>query len=182
MHRIVATITSLEQHARAVAQQPELYRPAACSQCGLSAPWCHGHYRRKADRRTVAADESFNPVTILRFRCRDRKACGATCSRLPACIAPRRWYVWATQQLVLLCLLLGGSLAQASRAGAVSRDTARRWRNWLERRSALFIFHLCSRFHDWGRNPDTRSFWRTCLAGRALQEVMALLDRELVVP
>ena len=45
--------------------------------------------RRPKPQNSLGAGESFNPVAVLRFLCR---ACERACSRLPACIAPRRWY------------------------------------------------------------------------------------------
>jgi len=178
MFRIVSAVTSLEQHCVAVARDPEVYRPVACPHCGIGGLWRHGCYHRKADR-DARPGASRNPVPILRFCC---QGCRRTCSRLPACIAPRRWYDWAVQQLVLLCLLGAGSLHQASRLCGVARHTARRWWNWLEARNETFAFFLRSRFPEWGRTRDRESFWRTCLGDRPLHEVMAWLDRELIVP
>jgi transposase-like protein len=178
MFRIVSAVTSLEQHFVALARDPDVYRPVACPHCGIGGLWRHGCYHRKADR-DARAGASRNPVPILRFCC---QGCRRTCSRLPACIAPRRWYDWAVQQLVLLCLLGAGSLHQASRRCGVDRHTARRWWNWLEARHESFALFLRSRFPQWGRTRDRESFWRTCLGDVSLHEVMAWLDRELIVP
>ena len=69
------------------------YRPTACPRCQRSGLWRHGYCERKADRRVgVSADESLNAVAVPRFLC---PACVRTCSRLQACIAPRRWFDWA---------------------------------------------------------------------------------------
>ena len=108
MNRILASITTLAQHLHAVANDSDVYRPPACPQCSAAGMWCHGCYHRKADR-SASAGESLNPVPVLRFLC---PACQRTCSRLPACIAPRRWYDWALQQAVLLLLLAGCSVHQ----------------------------------------------------------------------
>jgi hypothetical protein len=94
MQRIVGSISSLAQHMIAVVTDAELYRPDACPHCRRAGVWRHGCYHRKADR-SAGSGESLNPVPVLRFLCR---ACARTCSRLPACIAPRRWYDWAVQQ------------------------------------------------------------------------------------
>jgi Domain of unknown function (DUF6431) len=104
MHRIVFAFPTLQQHLRAVRSTPQSYRPDACGHCGSACLWCHGCYHRKADRND---DGSLNPVPVLRFRC---STCRRTCSRLPLCICPRRWYGWALQQQVLLLLLIGASL------------------------------------------------------------------------
>ena len=67
---------------------------------GLVGVWRHGHYRRKTDREGQEG-VYLDPVPIPRFYCRH---CQATCSRLPGCIAPRRWYSWLVQQAVLAVL------------------------------------------------------------------------------
>ena len=180
MHRILASITSLEQHAQALAGDSEAYRPTACPQCQRSGLWRHGSYERKADRRVgVSADESLNPVAVPRFLC---PACVRTCSRLPACIAPRRWYNWAVQQLVLLMLLAGGSVHRCAVCTGRERHTVRRWRDWLCDRSEVFAFFLRSRHPEFGRCADHAVFWRNVIDVLSLAQTMALLDRDLVVP
>lgn len=178
MHRIVATVTSLAQHRSLLAHAPELYRPPACPHCGLGKLWRHGCYQRKVERG-VGLIAPRDPVPVPRFRC---VGCKRTCSRLPACIAPRRWYDWVVHQVLLRALAGGASLHAAARACAVDRHTARRWRAWLAARGETFAFFLCSRFPDWGRVGDSAAFWRTSLSERSLQELMAGLDRDLLVP
>jgi len=85
MQRIVAGITTLEQHVETTQKAAEVYRPKSCPHCGLGVVHQHGHYERKADRRAVPP--RLNPIPILRYRC---AGCRRTCSRLPECIAPRR--------------------------------------------------------------------------------------------
>lgn len=178
MHRIVATVTSLEQHWRLLVSAPECYRPLACPHCGMGKLWCHGSYQRKAERGVHASAER-NPVPIPRFLCR---GCRRTCSRLPLCIAPRRWYDWVIQQCVLCCLAAGGSLHAAARSGQVARHTARRWGAWLTQRGEQFAFFLRSRCPEWGRVSDSAAFWQARLAERTLPDLMAWLDRDLIVP
>lgn len=178
MHRIVATVTALEQHRRLLAHDPELYRPPACPHCGLGKLWRHGCYQRKVER-SGGSSAPRNPVPVPRFRC---PGCQRTCSRLPACIAPRRWYDWVVQQVVLRALASGASLHAAARSCAIDRHTARRWRNWLAARGETFACFLRSRCPDWGRVGDSAAFWRSSLAERSLQELMAGLDRDLIVP
>lgn len=178
MHRIVSGITSLEQHFQAVSTAPVIYRPPACPHCGRGVLWGHGCYYRKADRSRDPGP-SRNPVPILRYCC---PGCSRTCSRLPLCIAPRRWYNWAVQQQVLLLLLNGYSLHHCSRCNDLGRQTVRRWRDWLNARSESFMFFLRSRFPEWGRSVDQPSFWRLVLDSMPLAEVMAWLDREIDVP
>ena len=84
MRRIVGNIANLAQHLITIVTDPEQYRPAACPHCGCAGVWRHGCYHRKADR---SAGGCLNPVKVLRFLCR---VCVRTCSRLPACMTPRR--------------------------------------------------------------------------------------------
>lgn len=178
MHRILASITTLAQHLDVVTNDRDTYRPLACPHCSLGGMWCHGCYHRKADRSVIGA----NPrvcVPILRFLCR---ACRHTCSRLPACIAPRRWYDWAMQQVVLLLLLAGCSVHHCCNCTCRSRSTVRRWRDWLSERSDSFAFGLRSRFPELGRHPDRNSFWRHVMQDMSLAQAMAGLDRDLIVP
>jgi len=108
--------------------------------------------------------------------------CNRTCSRLPLCIAPRRWYGWAVQQTVLQFLLIGGSVRRCSRSTGLARRTVRRWRDWLDERSETFAFVLRSRFAELGRSPDRSAFWRQVLDHLSLAPAMAWLDQEIIVP
>jgi len=177
MSRIVPAIASLQQHLETLRCAPEVYRPPACPHCGLSGLWGHGCYERKADRCRETS-KALNPIPIPRFLC---QSCCRTCSRLPECIAPRRWYGWAVQQLVLRLLLVGCSLQRCSAWVGLDRRTVRRWWQWLKARSAEFVFGLCSRFPDLGRAVDFRSFWAICLERSPLRVVMAWLDQDGVI-
>jgi len=111
MCRILPVIESLDQHLYHLAHHPESYRPQQCPRCGLCGVWRHGYYRRKVDRE--GRDGVYlDPVPIPRFYCRH---CQSTGSRLPGCMAPRRWYPWIVQQTALALLLGGSSLRQAAR-------------------------------------------------------------------
>ena len=127
MLRIVPSVTTLEQHHRAMAQGAHEYRLPACPHCGLGKPWRHGSYQRKVDRH-AGPNGARQVARVCRFLCR---GCRRTHSRLPLCIAPRRWYDWAVQQWALVMLLAGASLRAAAKCVAVDRQTARRWRGWL---------------------------------------------------
>jgi transposase-like protein len=100
---------------------------------------------------------------------------------LPACIAPRRWYDWAMQQIVLLLLLTGGSLHQGWRQTGRARSTLRRWRDWLQARSVQFTFFLRSRLPELGRLPEP-DFWHQVISRLSLVQAMAWLDQDLIVP
>ena len=174
MQRIVPAILSLQQHRDVLECDPVVYRPLACPHCGLARLWGHGCYPRKADRRPSPSG-AMNPVFIPRFFC---QGCRQTCSRLPECIAPRRWYSWAVQQVVLLWLLAGGSVHQAAVQGGVDRHTVRRWWGWLKERAEAFGFWLRSRLPELGRAVDFAGFWQGCLAASPLSRAMAWLDLE----
>jgi transposase-like protein len=178
MHQILASITSLEAHAAALESGCEAYRPSNCPHCNGCKLWGHGYYERKADRGP-GADGALNPVAIARFLC---AACIHTCSRVPLCIAPRRWYNWAVQQLVLLLILTGSSVNYCSGLVALDRRTVRRWRDWLAQRSEVFVFRLRSRFAELGREIDTPAMWCSVMNGMTLGVAMAWLDQDLIVP
>ncbi|MCG5076625.1 DUF6431 domain-containing protein [Paraburkholderia tagetis] len=177
MRRIVRAFLSLEQHLRSIVSTPQSYRPSHCPHCGFGGLWAHGFYGRKADRSSGAR---LNPVPVARFCC---QSCGRTCSRLPLCICPRRWYAWALQQLVLSLMLFGLSLRSTAKVTGLSRNTVRRWWRWLRERTPVFAFLLRSRFPELGRTTDTMSFWQACLACMPLCMAMAWLDLDdLSVP
>lgn len=178
MNRIVPDIPTLERHLKLLSGDPERYHPWACSACGLARPWAHGYYTRKADR-SPTGDGARNPIPIPRFICRN-PACRRTCSRLPSCIPPRRWYPWAVQQTLLLLILAGTSLAAAARhfaprSGPV-RSTLRRWRDWWGKLPASWAFLLKSRFEALARGGDGPPFWSAVLGELGLAQAMAALD------
>lgn len=178
MNRILASVTSLEQHLQSLVLNSDAYRPVACPHCERSGLWHHGRYYRKADRRK-GVQESLNLVPVPRFLCR---GCTGTCSRLPACIAPWRWYDWLIQQAVLLLMLGGCSVHRCARSTGRDRCTVRRWRDWLAQRGDSFAFFLRSRFPELGRVSGHESFWRHVIESQSLREAMVWVDRELSVP
>jgi len=175
MCRIVSGINSLQQHIATLRSRPEIYRPLRCPSCGHGVLWHHGCYSRKADRRPESMADCLNPIPIPRYRC---SSCMHSCSRLPECIPPRRWYSWLLQQQALQSLLSIYSLHRCSAALGLCRSTVRRWWNWLSSNTSTFEFFLRSRYPEWGRTSDWPSFWRTCLNCMPLSSVMAVLDRD----
>jgi len=178
MRRIVAGITSLEQHLQEVEHRPETYRPPCCPDCGLKPVWCHGRYSRKADLCHRGA-ANLNPVPILRYRCRD---CGRTCSRLPECIAPRRWYTWLLQEIRLRRLLAAPPPDLPEPWPIPARRTVQRWWHWLQEQTDVFRFTLTSRFPELGRTADGPSFWRQVFDTLGLSRAMAWCDQEMNIP
>jgi len=179
MNRILGTITTLDHHLVEIANGGDAYRPANCPHCRSGGLWHHGCYHRKADRSAVGSEPRPDPVAILRFLC---NACLRTCSRLPACIAPRRWYDWTMQQVVLLLLLAGVSLRQGCLQSGCARSTLRRWRDWLHERADSFAFFIRSRFPELGRGSDFTAFWLQVMNELSLAQAMAWLDKDLIVP
>jgi len=174
MKRIVASILDLAQHFESLADNPELYRPNRCPHCSFGKLWNHGCYERKADR----GGGSLNPVPVPRYLC---LACGKTCSRLPECLAPRRWYDWLIQQMVYLDLLAGFSIRCCSRVHRLSRTTVRRWWRALKQRHDEFAFFLKARFPEWGRTACCTEFWRMAMDDQPLSRMMFWLDHEGVI-
>ncbi len=178
MKRIVSGITSLEQHNQAIIQTPNLYRPLACPHCGIKTVWSHGCYHRKADLCN-RGEANLNPVPILRYCC---SACRRTCSRLPECIAPRRWFNWVLQQIGLRAAFGQTPPATPPLCPTPARRTQQRWKGWLQERTVLFRFSLTSRFPELGRAADDTAFWLGVFDTLGLPTAMAWLDRESVVP
>lgn len=158
MLRIVPAIGCLKKHLEIFRSTPERCRPPSCPACGLAGLWSHGHYARKSDRE----EGELNPIPIPRYLCGKVQGCGKSCSSLPSCLAPRRWYRWSVQQAVLLALLAGKSLC-----------TVRRWWRWLQARHERYAFYLRSRWPDWGRTEDWQAFWSRAIAEQGLPELMA---------
>lgn len=118
-------------------------------------------------------------MPILRYCC---SACRRTCSRLPQCITPRRWYDWSVQQGVLERLLKGFSLQHCARTDVPDRRTIGRWWQWLANGSQTFEFHLRQRLPELGRAAGFGDFWRQVIQSMGLAAAMALLDQEMIVP
>lgn len=177
MSRILPSIVTLDQHLSSLVDQAESYRPGCCPHCGTGRLWCHGYYYRKADRDRYRSLRR-NPIPIPRYYC---KSCAQTCSRLPGCIAPRRWYLWGVQQSVLLLLLRGYSFRQAARHSPPGRHTVSRWWHRLKARFSEHTFYLRNRFVPLGRHADFASFWSACFEKMSLADAMSCLDRDGVV-
>jgi len=178
MRRIVAGITSLEQHNQTISQTPEVYRPASCPHCGIKIVWVHGHYDRKADLCN-RGEANTNPVLIPRYYC---PACGRTCSRLPECIAPRRWYNWFLQQVGLRVVFEHTVPATPPACPTPARRTIGRWWHWLHERGQIFRLYLTSRFPELGRMADDATFWCRVFETIGLPRAMSWLDQEISVP
>lgn len=172
MRNIVSNICTLMQHIIELNKNPDTYRPDSCCYCGHNKLRRHGYYPRKADREN-AAEESLNPIMIPRFYC---SSCKRTCSVLPECIPPRRWYLWCMQQACLLLTLSGKSLRQVEKQTLPSRWTISRWANRLKEQFDLHSLHLKSCFSELGYYSLFERFWKNCLEKISLAKAMLVLN------
>jgi hypothetical protein len=177
MHRIVSGIHTLEQHISEVVLNPERYRPKCCRKCGKQVMWLHGCYYRQPDRGLESSGRH-NPVMILRFIC---SHCRKTCSRLPTCIPPRRWYTWIVQQWTMLELMLGEPLKVVAERFSPGQGTLRRWMGELREKNDQFRFYLASHYHELERHPGFSDYWQHAIASTGLDNLMATLDNQGVI-
>ncbi len=177
MKRILPGIETLNQHQERLRNDPDAYRLECCPHCGKSGLHRHGYYERNAPRGEGIAFTLW-PLLIPRFYC---PKCHGTCSRLPACLSPRRQYWWKTQQAVIEQLIAGGSIREVARRMLPSRRTIGRWWHRLRRPFDVHTLHLRSRFPALGQAVDWKGFWSLCFEQMGLAEAMGWLDRSGVV-
>lgn len=155
----------------------ERYRPNNCPHCNSKAPRCHGVYFRKSDREN-AGNKNLNPIAIPRFYC---AKCKRTCSVLPECIPPRRWYLWCMQQACILFYFGKSSFRYIAKNNLPSRWTISRWIRNLKKQFAIHSFYLKSYFSELGIFNDFERFWKNCLEKLTLSKLMLLLNNSGVV-
>jgi len=177
MARMLPGIETLEQHQEQLRENPDAYRPERCPHCGKVGMHRHGHYERNAPRAEGMAC-SLGSLFIPRFYC---PKCQGTCSRLPACLSPRRQYWWKSQQAVVALLMMGVSFREVARSLWPSRRTLGRWWRCLMMSFTVHRLHLCSRFPELGRAVDWQGFWSSGFERMSLSEAMGWLDRVGVV-
>jgi hypothetical protein len=149
-------------------------RPSQCPHCGKAHPWYHGTYTRKADR-VNKGKLSLNPVSIFRIFC---NFCKRTCSILPECMSPKRWYLWAIQQAALLLTIAGHSRRYIATKLQPTRNTLYRWQARFELMFKVHTFHLCSRTPELGRKlTSPEHFWAACLKQMSLARAMYWVHR-----
>ena len=169
MAGILADILSLFQYHQLFSVETSQHRLERCLCCGKAKPHRHGGYPRKADRTTQS--ESLNPVIIQRYYCPE---CQRTCSVLPECLPPRRWYLWEVQQVALLLLLAGKSIRAIAKEITPSRRTISRWLGRFKDRLPAHKDALCSLVIDLGRTTSFSDFWQACLGHFTLAKAMRL--------
>lgn len=168
--RIIAEIISLIQYIDVLKNKSENYRLEACLCCGKANPRRHGFYPRKADRSNSSV-ASLNPILVQRYLCLD---CGRTCSVLPECIPPKRWYLWDVQQKALLLLFGGKSLNATEKEIMPSRHTIKRWLNHFKEQFHLHKDVLCNHFIELGREINFINFWKEFFKNNLLSKAMRL--------
>ncbi len=173
MARILPGIETLKQHQEQFQDDPDSYRPERCPHCAKAGMHRHGYFERNAPRGEGMAF-SLGMLRIPRFYC---PTCHGTCSRLPACLSPRRQYWWRSQQAVLERLISGKSIHEVARRMKAGRRTIGRWWQWLEGQFDVHSLYLRSRFPELGRAVDWKAFWSLCLERMSLGEAMGWLDR-----
>lgn len=178
---IVAGIVLLTQHVNLLAARPEYYYINCCPQpdCGMSGLWRHGYRHRKADREN-SDQATLNPVAILRLYC---PSCRHTCSVLPECIPPRRWYLWAIQQVALQLFFSGMSFNKISQQLKPSRWTISRWLNRLKDKFQEHALHLKTKWSCLGYHTSLSTFWSALLNKIDLSHAMVFLHgQKMIVP
>jgi len=179
MRPIIPDIDSLTQYLYLLNKDPELCRPECCPHCSHGVMWSHGQYKRKSDRTTPAeTDERLIP--IHRFYCQH---CEHTCSSLPECIPPRRWYLWTIQAIAIWGSLQGKSLRQLAQQHLPSRQTISRWKQRLVGCLSRHQLHLRARDSTLGYHSSYTGFWQACLKKYTLAKAFYWLNLDgCVVP
>ena len=167
---IIPRILTLAEYLCLLKINPSIFKCLRCAHCGRANPWQHGCYYRKADRSNKDP-YSLNPIPIQRFYC---KACKKTCSALPECIPPRRWYLWDIQQAAFLLTLYGKSLCAAAKETIPSRQTLSRWLTHLAQKFQLHKDVLCGHFINLGRTAGLTDFWKSVFKLMGLSQAMYL--------
>lgn len=176
---IVPNISSLVQYLNMLFSEPGHFRPKSCVHCGALNLWYHGCYLRKADRSSPSASR-LEPVRILRFFC---ASCARTCSVLPQCIPPRRWYLWDAQQRSFLLWLQSASYRHAAKGVGPSRHTVARWVGRFRERFYVHSDSLKTHLCELGRASGFNVFWRQCLTGVPLAQAMYWVhDAGVLIP
>lgn len=176
---IVASILSLKQHLKSLETNPEFYYLECCSYpgCGKSGLWRHGFRYRKSDRENDEKS-TLNPIPILRLYC---PSCGHTCSVLPECIPPFRWYLWLVQQAAIKLYLSGESFNKISQKIMPSRWTISRWLKRLGDQFETHALHLKSKWSWLGCKTKLDEFWLALLDKMDLSHSMLFLNNQGVV-
>lgn len=171
---ILAGILSLTQHLATIKNNPKKYHLNQCPHCGKSGLWGHGYRYRKSDRENDDR-QTLNPIPILRLYC---PACKRTCSVLPECIPPLRWYQWLIQQIAMQLALSGMSHNRISQQVKPSRWTISRWMKRLADEFKTHALHLKTKWTWLGYYTSLNDFWSSLLNKISLSNAMLFLNNQ----
>lgn len=179
MASIVSGILSLTQYLTSLETTPKLYYLECCPHpdCGKSGLWRHGFRFRKSDREHDE-QSTMNPIPILRLYC---PSCGHTCSLLPECIPPFRWYLWLIQQAAIKLYFDGLSFNNISQKIGPSRWTISRWLKRLGDQFNTQALHLKSKWSWLGYQSSLKEFWRALFDKMDLSYAMLFLNNQGVI-
>ena len=170
---ILPEITTLMQYLfQKENSNPDIFDNIRCAHCGCAKLWKHGCYYRKADRYNQG-DQSLNPIPIQRFLC---LSCKKTCSILPECIPPKRWYLWEIQQIIFALFLTGKTICAIAKEFTPSRYTISRWVTRIQKQFKIHQSILCQHFVDLGRAKDFTDFWLSCFENISLAQAMRICN------
>ena len=172
MASIISGIMSLAQYLLTLNENPKQCNLETCPLCGMLGLWKHGFYYRKADRENTRQN-SLNPVPVSRFFC---PSCRHTCSLLPECVPPLRWYLWSVQQAALLYFISGLGPTKISNKILPSRWTVGRWMARFKNQFELHALHFKSKWPWSGYNSSFNEFWPALLNKLNLSCAMLFLN------
>jgi len=168
MVHILADILSLAQYQECFKAGSQQHRLDHCLHCGKANPHLHGHYPRQSYRSPFT---QLNPILIQRYYC---SVCKKTCSVLPECISPHRWYLWEIQQIALIMILSGHSINAIAKQIMPARRTIARWVARFQNQFRIHKNALCNHIADLGRATGFNDFWTLCLNTMSLAKAMRL--------
>ena len=138
--------------------------------CGSIKLKKNGSYSRKTH---LGNSKVLCPVPIQRIYCHD---CNHTFGLLPEWLPPRRWYIWKTQEQVLVAYLLSTSISMINKQLKIARSTIRRWVNRFKERFDCHAEQLKQFLPDvLGCTNNFVSFWLTALGRYSLVQAMCYL-------
>jgi hypothetical protein len=164
------------QHEKSLQNHLEIYHLGCCPYCGKTGLWRHGFRYRKSDRENYKKS-TLNPIPILRLYCRQ---CKRTCSVLPECIPPLRWYLWVIQEVIIKLRFSGISYNKISQHVIPSRWTISRWINRLIEKFKTHAFHLKSKWSWLGYKTKVDEFWLALLDKSSLSQAMFFLNSQTI--
>ena len=171
MFIIIPGVSSLAKYCQQIAEPTSALKQQesnACPHCHAGTLVKNGFYHRKASR-TNEDSIKLNPVPIQRYLC---KSCKRSCSALPECIPPRRWYLWDIQSKVLSLFISGKSYRAIARLLLPTRSTIARWIKRFNSQWLLYADTLRQHLPAVCHSQKFKPFWATVLGQCSLASVM----------